>query len=87
MAECLDTLAQEVAKHEWTHIEFKTMELKLYAAIQAYAKDVIKKPIAYTSDSKPCFFTDTNANSRADADEAKSASRYPNFTLRLLRAA
>jgi hypothetical protein len=67
--------------------ELKTMEDKLYAAIQAYAKDVIKTPIAYTADSNPYFFIDTNGNGKVDADEAKSANRYPNFTPRLLRAA
>jgi hypothetical protein len=67
--------------------ELKTMEEKLFAAIQAYAKDVIKTPIAYTPDSNPYFFIDTNGNGKADSDETKSANRYPNFTPRLLRAA
>jgi hypothetical protein len=67
--------------------ELKTMEEKLYAAIQAYAKDVIKKPIVYTPDSNPYFFVDTNGNGKADPDEVKSENRYPNFTPRLLRAA
>jgi hypothetical protein len=67
--------------------ELTTMEEKLYAAIQAYAKDVIKTPIAYTPDANPYFFIDTNANGKADEDEVKSANRYPNFTPRLLRAA
>ena len=30
--------------------ELATMEEKLFAAIQAYAKDVVKTPIAYTPD-------------------------------------
>jgi hypothetical protein len=67
--------------------ELTTMQEKLYTAIQAYAKDVIKTPIVYTPDANPYFFIDTNGNGKADADEAKSANRYPNFTPRLLRAA
>jgi hypothetical protein len=67
--------------------ELATMEEKLFAAIQAYAKDVVKTPIAYTPDANPYFFIDTNANGKVDGDEAASANRYPNFTPRLLRAA
>ena len=67
--------------------ELATMEEKLFAAIQAYAKDVVKTPIAYTPDANPYFFIDTNANGKVDGDEGASANRYPNFTPRLLRAA
>ena len=67
--------------------ELATMQEKLFAAIQAYAKDVVKTPIAYSPDSNPYFFIDTNANGKADEDEVTSANRYPNFTPRLLRAA
>jgi hypothetical protein len=67
--------------------ELTTMQEKLYVAIQSYAKDVIKTPIVYTPDANPYFFIDTNGNGKADADETKSANRYPNFTPRLLRAA
>ena len=33
--------------------ELATMQEKLFAAIQAYAKDVVKTPIAYSPDSQP----------------------------------
>jgi hypothetical protein len=67
--------------------ELATMQEKLLVAIQAYAKDVVKTPIAYTPDSNPYFFIDTNGNGKVDADEATSANRYSTFTPRLLRAA
>ena len=64
-----------------------TLEEKLYAAIQAYAKDVTKQPIVYTPDANPYFFIDTNGNGKADEDEANSDNRYADWTPRLLRAA
>ena len=72
---------------EGMQAEIKALEEKLFAAIQAYAKDVVKKPIVYTPDTNPYFFIDTNANGKADEDEVASDNRYPNFTPRLLRAA
>ncbi len=63
--------------------ELKTMEEKLYAAIQAYAKDVAKAPIVYSPAAYPYFFADANANGKVDEGEAA----YTEWTPRLLRAA
>jgi hypothetical protein len=60
---------------------------KLYENIQAYAAEVAGTPIAYTPDSNPYFFIDTNANGEADADEANGDNRFASWTPRLLRAA
>jgi hypothetical protein len=61
---------------------------QLYVAIQAYAKDVAKKPIVYTAAENPYWFNDTNANGVADPEEITSDNRYaPNWTPRLLEAA
>jgi hypothetical protein len=67
--------------------ELDTLGEKLYAGIQAYAKDVVKAPIVYSSSSYPYFFNDKNANGKLDADEAKSDNGYKSWTPRLLKAA
>jgi hypothetical protein len=72
---------------EGANAEIMALEEELYAAIQAYAEDVVEKPIAYTPDSNPYFFNDTNGNGEADEDEVNSDNRYSSFTPRLLRAA
>ncbi len=56
--------------------EIEHLRTRLYAAIQAYAKTVAGKPIAYDLDAYPYFFVDTNANGVADKDEAKFPNRY-----------
>jgi hypothetical protein len=63
--------------------ELKTMEEKLYAAIQAYAKDVAKAAIVYDAGAYPYFFADANGNGKVDKDE----KAYTEWTPRLLRAA
>lgn len=72
---------------EGIEAEIASMEDALYAAIQAYAKDVAGKPIAYSAESYPYFFNDTNGNGTVDADEAKSDNAYNAWTPRLLTAA
>ena len=63
------------------------MQEKLYAAIQAYAKDKLQAPIVYSGASYPYFFNDTNGNGVADPDELNSDNGYKAWTPRLLRAA
>jgi hypothetical protein len=67
--------------------EIENLRGRLYAAIQAYAKTVAGKPIAYSIDDYPYFFNDTNNNGLADKDEAKFPNRYKAWTPRLLKAA
>ncbi len=67
--------------------ELETYREVLYAAIQAYAADVVGTPIVYDSHAYPYFFTDTNGNGEPDPDEANYGNRYATWTPRLLRAA
>jgi len=64
--------------------EVDDLRAALYAAIQAYAKDVAKTPIAYNPDSYPYFYVDANGNGKVDPDES---DRYNAWTPRLLKAA
>jgi len=59
----------------------------LIAAIQAYAKDVVQKPIVYSASAYPYFFNDTNGDGKADPDETKFANAYASWTPRLSEAA
>lgn len=59
----------------------------LLAAIQAYATEVAKSPIAYDAASYPYFFIDKNSNGKVDKDEAAVPNKYVSFTPRLLKAA
>lgn len=63
--------------------EIDTMRGLLYAAIQAYAADVVGVPILYDSHAYPYWFADTDGNGRINDDEGGFASWTPN----LLRAA
>lgn len=67
--------------------EIETYREKLYAAIQAYAAEVVGTPIFYEPQRYPYFFTDTNANGQADPDEVDYGNRYNAWTPRLLKAA
>ena len=67
--------------------EIESTQAALYAQIQAYAKDTLKKPIAYSPTAYPYFFYDTNGNGILDADEATSANAYKSFDEKLLKAA
>jgi len=67
--------------------EVETMRDILYAAIQAYAKDVVGKPIVYSPAAYPYFFNDTNSNGQTDPDEINPQNRYASWTPRLLTAA
>jgi hypothetical protein len=74
-------------KVEGLGVEVSNMNAKLYAAIQAYAKDVLKKPIIYSPDAYPYFFNDTNGNGQLDPDEANAKNAYATWSPRLLEAA
>jgi hypothetical protein len=67
--------------------EVATFQEKLYASIQAFAKDKVKTPIVYSPADYPYFFTDTNGNGKADPDELKPDNGYKTWTPRLLEAA
>jgi hypothetical protein len=72
---------------ESTFDELEGLQANLLLAIQAYATDVVGTPIAYTSETHPYFFIDTNANGEADEDEVNGDNRYASWTPRLLEAA
>lgn len=67
--------------------EIETMQDRLLKVMQAYAKKVTGKPIAYETHTYPYFFNDTNGNSIADPDEAKFKNQYKSWTPRMLKAA
>lgn len=67
--------------------EIVGLQETLYAAIQAYTKDVTKAPIAYSPDAYPYFFNDTNANGTTEKEEAAFPNKYVSFTPRLVKAA
>lgn len=67
--------------------EIAGLQELLYQAIQAYARDVARKPIVYDAHTYPYFFVDLNGNGVADPDEAKPGNKYNAWTPRLLRAA
>ena len=67
--------------------EIEHVRTDLYTAIQAYAKNVVGKPIVFDPDTYPYFFTDTNGNGSVDPDEVNSENKYSSWTPRLLRAA
>jgi Cytochrome c7 and related cytochrome c len=58
----------------------------LLKAIQAYGKEVAGTAIAYTPDTYPYFFKDTNENGTVDDTEATSDNAYASWTGRLLKA-
>jgi len=72
---------------EGIYFEIDGLRTLLYQAIQAYANEVSKKPIAYDPAVYPYFFVDTNGNGKVDADEAKPQNRYNAWTARLAKAA
>ena len=67
--------------------EVDTMVEKLYAAMQSYARDVVKTPLAYDPIAYPYFFVDTNENGKVDMDEAAFPNSYKSWTPRLVTAA
>ncbi len=67
--------------------EIEGLREKLYAALQAYAKNVAGTPIVYSPAAYPYFFKDTNSNGQPDADELNSQNAFAAWTPRLLQAA
>ncbi|HMN30255.1 MAG TPA: hypothetical protein PKE45_19030, partial [Caldilineaceae bacterium] len=67
--------------------EISTIQDALLAAIQKYATDTLKAPIAYAADSYPYWYNDANGNGVADPEEINNDGRYANWTPTLLRAA
>ncbi len=68
---------------EGMYWEIDTFKSRFFAAIQAYAREVIGVPIGYDAASYPYFFVDTNDNGTIDADET---TRYASFSARLVKA-
>ncbi len=67
--------------------EVDTYGEKLYAAIQAYAKDVAGTGIVYDAAAYPYYFVDNDGDGKADVDDKGAAIGYNAFTPRLLEAA
>jgi hypothetical protein len=67
--------------------EIGGLQEMLYAAIQAYARDIAGTPIVYDSAAYPYFFIDTNDNGSVDEGEAAFPNKYNAFTGNLLKAA
>jgi len=67
---------------EGIYYEIPDFQTKLYAAIQAYARQM-GNPIIYDSHSHPYWFIDTNDNGEVDEGEDVD---YESFTGRLLKA-
>ncbi len=63
--------------------EITTLQEKLYAAIQDYAKTVAKTAIVYDPNAYPYFYADADGNGKVD----KGEKSYSTFTPRLLKAA
>ena len=74
-------------KSEGIAYEIVAIHETLYKAIQAYASQVIGKPIAYDINTHPYFFIDLNGNGEVDNGENTSENAYNAWTPRLLRAA
>lgn len=68
---------------EGIYYELAGMQEILLKAIQAYAKEVTGKDIAYNPDAYPYFFLDANANGAVDEGEGK----FDAWTARLMKAA
>ena len=68
---------------EGVYGEIDTMRDRLYAAIQAYAIDVVGTPILYDAHAYPYWFADTDGNGRINDEEGGFSTWTPN----LLRAA
>lgn len=72
---------------EGIYDELAGLQALLLTSIQDYARTVAGAEIAYTADTSPYFFVDTNRNGQADAAEVTPENRFAAWTPRLLRAA
>ena len=66
--------------------EIASLHAALYKAIQAYARNVGGRAIAFTPESFPYWHTDTNGNGKVDGDELSPKNPYTAFTPRLEQA-
>lgn len=67
--------------------EIATFGEKLYAAIQAYAKDKAGVGIVYDAGSNPYYFVDADGDGKADKNDKGASIQYNAWTPNLLRAA
>ena len=67
--------------------EILGLQSRLYAAIQAYARDIAGAPIGYADGTFPYYFADANGDGVIGEDEAVFPNRYRSWTPRLLKAA
>ncbi len=67
--------------------ELQGVQEKLLQTMQAYANEISGKAIAYSPESYPYFFGDTNNNGKVDEDEAKADNAFTGWTARLVKAA
>lgn len=72
---------------EGIYFEIEGLREMLGQAIQAYAEEVAGTPIAYSAESYPYFFLDSNANGEVDEDEAVFPNQFNAWSPRLLKAA
>jgi hypothetical protein len=69
------------------HAEILGLHARLYAAIQAYGREVAGAPIGYSRAAFPYFFADTDGDGTISETEAVFPNRYQSWTPRLLKAA
>jgi hypothetical protein len=72
---------------EGIYYEIEGAAATLYAAIQAYASEVIGTGIVYDSHAYPYFFADTDGDGAVTEGEANYGNKYAAWTPRLLKAA
>jgi hypothetical protein len=72
---------------EGLYYEIRDIMEKQLDTIKAYARAIVRKPIAYDEHTHPYWYFDTNGNGIADSSEVVSTNAYNAFTVRLLKAA
>jgi hypothetical protein len=72
---------------EGISFQIEHLQADLYAAIQAYAKNVAGVALVFDPDAYPYFGIDSNGNGQPDPGEIKPQNKFNAWTPRLLRAA
>jgi hypothetical protein len=72
--------------NEGIAMEIEALHGMVYAALQAYARQVIGTPLIY-ADQFPYFFVDTDGDGEADEGETGFNNQYTRWTPRLVRTA
>lgn len=67
--------------------EVETMKEKLYAAIQAYAKNKLQSGILYSPTAYPYFFLDKDGDGQPDKNDKGAALAFTGWSPRLLEGA